>query len=106
MSKHTPGPWKRVFSPFTACGRCHLIKQDDSIERLVACLWEGGGTKGKPTQLANVRLITAAPLLLKALKKVESMTVPLIKDVPTLVPKIKEIARQAISKAERGYNES
>jgi len=34
----------------------------------------------------------------EALEKIEKMTVPFVKDVPTLVPKMKEIARQAIHK--------
>jgi len=67
-SNHTPGPWKVKFSQTTTCGICHKIKQDDDVECPVACLWEGGGTRGKSRQKANARLIAAAPELLKACK--------------------------------------
>jgi hypothetical protein len=46
-----------------------LIKNDDDIGYPVALLWEGGGTHGKPRQIARAHLIAAAPQLLEALKK-------------------------------------
>ena len=48
---------KVVFNTLTPCGVCHKIKADNSTETPIACLWEGGGTKGKPTQRANAKRI-------------------------------------------------
>ena len=71
QAQHTPGPWKFVKDPIPFYGSVyHRIKKDNDTELPIAMLWEGGGTKGKPTQLANARLIAAAPELLEACKKV------------------------------------
>lgn len=66
---HTPGPWKAHFNVPTAVIPGHIIKKDDAVARPIASLWEGGGTKGKPEQIANARLIAAAPELLSAAQK-------------------------------------
>jgi hypothetical protein len=67
-AKHTPGPWKVEFNAPMAAIPGHLIKADNTAETPIALLWEGGGTKGGPTQIANARLIAAAPELLEALE--------------------------------------
>lgn len=61
MSKHTSGPWKAHFNVPTAVIEGHIIKADHGAECPIASLWVGGGTKGKPTQIANAHLIAAAP---------------------------------------------
>ena len=63
---HTPGPWKACLNEPLITVPGHLIKTDDEVERPIASLWEGGGTEGKPTQIANAKLIAAAPDLLEA----------------------------------------
>lgn len=65
--KFTPGPWKAVLNTSPAAIPGHLIKTNDSVERPIAALWEGGGTRGKPEQIANAQLISAAPELYEAL---------------------------------------
>jgi len=65
---HTLGPWKAVLNDPCAAIEGHLIKRDDDVEQPIALLWVGGGTKGKPTQIANAHLIAAAPELLDALE--------------------------------------
>ena len=68
MSKHTPGPWKAHFNvPFAAI-EGHIIKTDYGAQCPIASLWVGGGTEGKPRQIANSHLIAAAPELLAACK--------------------------------------
>jgi hypothetical protein len=68
--KFTPGPWKAHLNVPTAAIPGHLIKKDDDVMLPVASLWEGGGFKGKPTQIANAHLIAAAPELLEALEQI------------------------------------
>lgn len=58
--KHTPVPWKACLNVPFAVIPGHLIKTDDDVERPIASLWEGGGTKGKPTQIANAKFIVRA----------------------------------------------
>lgn len=64
---HTLGPWKAHLNAPTAAIKGHLIKTQSDPETPIAVLWEGGGTHGKPRQVANARLIAAAPELLEAL---------------------------------------
>jgi hypothetical protein len=66
---HTPGPWAAHFNVPLATIPGHIIKTAYGAETPIASLWEGGGTKGKPTQIANARLIAAAPELLAALRE-------------------------------------
>lgn len=67
-AKFTSGPWRAVLNTPPAAIPGHLIKTDDSVERPIAALWEGGGTRGKPEQIANAQLISAAPELYEALE--------------------------------------
>lgn len=69
MAKFTPGPWKAHFNVPTAMIPGHIIKADHGAEFPIASLWEGGGTSGKPTQIANAHLIAAAPALYEGCKK-------------------------------------
>lgn len=64
----TPGPWKACLNVPAAAIPGHIIKTDDDVESPIASLWVGGGTHGKPRQLANARLIASAPDLLAALE--------------------------------------
>ncbi len=66
--KHTPGPWKAHLNVPTAVIEGHIIKVDDEIGCPIASLWVGGGTEGKPRQIANAHLIAAAPDMLEALE--------------------------------------
>jgi len=68
--KHTPAPWKVVLNNPCTLPLSHTIKQDDSVECPIANLWVGGGTRGKPRQIANARLILKAPEMLEALIKI------------------------------------
>lgn len=68
MTAHTPGPWRAELNAPTAAMPGHIICTDDDVRHPVASLWVGGGTKGKPTQVANAHLIAAAPELLEALE--------------------------------------
>lgn len=45
----------------------HIIRDGKYPHRPIASLWEGGGSHGKPKQIANAYLLTAAPVLLQAL---------------------------------------
>jgi hypothetical protein len=69
---HTNGPWKAHLNAPTAVIPGHLIKTDDDIGHPVAVLWQGGGTEGKPRQIANAHLIAAAPELLENLSNLVS----------------------------------
>jgi len=71
-TKHTPGPWIACLNVPTAVIEGHIIKANYDPKRPIASLWVGGGTKGKPEQVANARLIAAAPDMLKALKAVNT----------------------------------
>lgn len=73
-NKHTPGPWKAHLNVPTAVIPGHIIKQDDSVGRPIASLFEGGGTKGKPEQIANAKLIAAAPDLLQLVQWITRVT--------------------------------
>ena len=97
MDKHTPGPWSyddtgAIFGlegkPIMTCGE-YAIKF-------------GAGTE---EAFANARLIAAAPDLLEALRKISitsryPMTEP--ENMDYAMECMREIAREAISKAEEG----
>lgn len=63
--KHSQTPW---FAELNAPGAVlipgHLIKVDDrdgdNVMFPIAVVWEGGGTKGKPLQIANTEFIVHA----------------------------------------------
>jgi hypothetical protein len=63
---HTPGPWLACLNVPTAIIPGHIIKADYDPNRPIASLWRGGGSKGELEQIANARLIAAAPDLLAA----------------------------------------
>lgn len=90
---HTPGPWRAHLNAPTAAIEGHLIKVDDDIACPVASLWVGGGTIGKPRQIANAHLIAAAPELLEALQLLEF-------DLGHISPKVfdEEISEKAKAK--------
>lgn len=68
---HTPGPWKAHLNVPTTAIEGHIIKADGhNADCPIASLWVGGGTEGKPTQVANARLIAAAPSLYEACRDV------------------------------------
>ncbi len=108
--KHTPGPLKVTYSPIGVNGTDltmgYHIKTDDDVERVIATLWEGGGTKGKPTQRANAHVFKAAPDMLEALEEIEKgvgafSTDPLTHAGNT-IENMKSIATEAIRKAKEG----
>ena len=65
----TPGPWAAHLNAPLAAIPGHIIKTEDDPNTPVALVWEGGGSHGKPTQIANAHLISAAPDLYEALKE-------------------------------------
>ena len=73
-AKYTQGPWKAHFNVPTAIIEGHIIKQDDEIGCPIVNLWVGGGTHGKSKQLANAKLIAAAPELLELLQRFIDIT--------------------------------
>ena len=68
MEKHTPGPWKST----TYCGYCDVMSETNGICRIVAETFgpsiNSNGYPHPETQIANGRLIAAAPELLDALR--------------------------------------
>lgn len=56
--QHTPGPWT-----IRACGKGYAIDYNDDQEQVVDYVYE----------LADARLIAAAPVMLKALKAARAM---------------------------------
>lgn len=94
--KHTPRPWKAHLNAPLAAIPGHLIKRDDDVMQPIASLWEGGGTKGKPEQIANAHLIAAAPDLLEVIKDIVCDLQ--FSDVPTHRNLVK-MARAVIAKA-------
>ncbi len=68
--EHTKGPWKAHLNVPTAQIEGHIIKTAYGAECPIASLWVGGGTKGKPRQVANAQFIAAAPALLEACETV------------------------------------
>ena len=70
MSKHTPGPWN-----YRAWGQAVEIRADHPTDPTGGLAWINGRAdmdKGIPSRqnIANARLIAAAPDLLSALKEV------------------------------------
>lgn len=68
--KFTPGPWKAHLNVPSAMIPGHIVKADHGAEFPIASIWEGGGTHGKGLQIANARLIAAAPSLYTFLQKI------------------------------------
>lgn len=60
MSKHTPGPWRVIEDRVP--GALEIYAE----EKAIAELWRRSSTQ---EEMANARLIAAAPKLLKALEK-------------------------------------
>ena len=108
---HTKGPLKVTFNiPIGVDGgrltMGHHIRTDDDVERTIATLWEGGGMKGKPTQIAYAHLFKAAPDMLEALEEIANhkqdsftMTHSCEHDPMENYYDVKEIAGSAIRKA-------
>lgn len=103
MSKHTPGPWEidTVTRPAEICTIHHVPPQGEEKQRWVYVrgaigYWEADANE----QLANARLIAAAPDLLQAAKAVvERWDSPRWKEqehTGTFIDKL----RAAIAKAE------
>lgn len=69
----TPGPWKAHLNVPTAIIEGHIVKADHGSLRPIASLWVGGGTKGKPEQVANAHLIAKAPLLSECYEFIENL---------------------------------
>ena len=61
--RFTKGPWTACLNVPTAALPGHIIKTDYGVNRPIALVTEGGGTKGKPEQVANTYLMAAAPEL-------------------------------------------
>ena len=99
---HTPGPWKAHFNVIGAIIPGHIVKADDEAECPIASLWVGGGTKGKPTQIANAHLIAAAPELLGSLIDVLGLALLKYGNLNPDAPIVFDQARAAIAKAEGG----
>lgn len=83
MTKHTPGPWHVVEGKLS---KSALEVHADS--RAICELWRRGNAK---TELANARLIAAAPEMLEALR--------LIENEDMVVPADREIIKAAIAMA-------
>jgi hypothetical protein len=66
--KFSPGPWVAHFNVPAAAIPGHIIKTEADPQFPVAAIWEGGGTRGRPLQVANAVLIAAAPQMLEALR--------------------------------------
>jgi len=102
--KHTSGPWIACLNVPTALIPGHIIKADNEVKTPIALLEEGGGTKGKPRQIANAHLIAAAPELLDALKKacevISAVLAENINDPETELGEVKSAFLRLIKKAE------
>lgn len=94
-TQHTPGPWyiKRIGNEINAGSWEILCQLDDSF---VAQLYRINKIPHKEVK-ANARLIAAAPELLKALNMIVNTE---NQDYITTVRTMREIAKQAIAKAE------
>ena len=71
MSEHTPKTW-HMQDRYCKRGISGIDIVDDKDGSLICCLPDGASIKGGyafPKQLANARLIAAAPELLEALKR-------------------------------------
>jgi len=58
-TKHTKEPWAAHLNAPAATIPGHIIKAAYSPYHPIASLWEGGGTHGKPEQMANTERIVA-----------------------------------------------
>ena len=90
MSKHTPGPWKAVFSGVAAQIDCMEIAEVSHMRVIPAS--GGWPTPGEPE--VDARLIAAAPELLEALINANARMC----DLPPTDPIIAQV-RAAIAKA-------
>jgi hypothetical protein len=86
MSKHTPGPW-----------HCLYTRVDDASGYQV-CHGDLHG-KGEETNLANLRLIAAAPELLDALRRIAAIENQLVGPDWEEIDEARVIALMAIEKA-------
>lgn len=97
--KHTPGPWTLSTPPVCAC-RCRYVESETEILAEVR-----DTSNGVFVDVANARLIAAAPELLGSLKDVlkELQRAALNGVTPrkSVLRKIMPIAYAAIDKAER-----
>jgi hypothetical protein len=89
MSKHTPGPW-HVFE-----GRAPGSLEIFAYKTAVAECWRRADA---PTEMANARLIAAAPELLKVLLEIEKFMGADFHDLP--------MAKQALSAIAKATGET
>ena len=71
-TKQPPAVWIAVLNAPLSVIPGHVIKTAAFPHTPIALVPEGGGTKGKPQQLAHAHLIAAAPELLAALQQIIS----------------------------------
>ena len=90
MSKHTPGPWD-VYVPDDLDGKTYGIDGADGS----AVVYFGFDRTEGIRDIANARLIAAAPELLEALQTVKKM----MDQEPVDFAIIDEVIHQAITKA-------
>jgi hypothetical protein len=94
MSQHTPGPW--TVEPYDNTDLCGIYRVWEVQRRLV-----GEDEQAiQREELANARLIAAAPELLAALERIESAVRS--GDMRSLVVSLQGIVRAAIAKARGG----
>ncbi len=94
MSGHTPGPWKLV---------------QESVDPSWHIITAAGGRitvnihieAGNATDIANARLIAAAPEMLEALKMAQQViNAHIPNEMPVCVPGVSRYIREAIANAE------
>lgn len=95
MSKHTAGPWR--------VGDSHLEITDADGHRAIAEVrdYDGWEEISEEEQEANLRLIAAAPDMLKALQMEEELNrIGLIRAENDFIEAVNKARRDAIAKAE------
>lgn len=95
MNKHTKGPWR-----VDALGHVAKTYEDktNSYSMDIAIVADTPSSLGKP-DLANARLIAAAPELLEALEDIVKFYSDNIKIMPVAFQTFADLAEQTINKA-------